>query len=118
VVFTGFREDVSRLLAAIDLFVLSSLHEGLSIALMEAMALGKPPVVTWVGGLPELVRDKEEGLLVPPADPAALAAGIDRLLQDAALRDRLGRTARRRAAEFDIRAAVRRMEEVYAELLA
>jgi glycosyltransferase involved in cell wall biosynthesis len=118
VIFTGFREDVPRLTAAIDLFVLSSLHEGLSIALMEAMALGKPPVVTRVGGLPELVRDEEEGLLVPPADPAALAAGIGKLLQDAALRDRLGRTARRRAAQFDIRAAVRRMEEVYAELLA
>jgi glycosyltransferase involved in cell wall biosynthesis len=118
VVFTGFREDVPRLCAAIDVFALSSLHEGLSIALLEAMALGKPPVVTRVGGLPELVEDHRHGLLVAPADPAALAAAITALLQDPALRDRLGRAARRRAAEFDIRSTVRRQEELYGQLLA
>jgi glycosyltransferase involved in cell wall biosynthesis len=117
VIFAGFREDVPRLTAAIDVFALSSLHEGLSIALIEAMALGRPPVVTRVGGLPELVEDGRHGLLVPPADPSALAAGIVRVLQDDALRARLGEAARRRAADFDIRTAVRRMEEVYAGLL-
>jgi glycosyltransferase involved in cell wall biosynthesis len=118
VIFAGFREDVPRVAAAVDVFALSSLHEGLSIALIEAMALGKPPVVTRVGGLDELVEHGRNGLLVPPADPSALAAGIVTVLQDHALRDRLGRAARRRAASFDIRTAVRRMEEVYAELLA
>jgi glycosyltransferase involved in cell wall biosynthesis len=118
VIFAGFREDVPRLTAAIDVFALSSVHEGLSIALIEAMALGKPPVVTRVGGLPELVEDRHHGLLVPPADPPALAAGILAVLQDAELRTRMGEAARRRAADFDIRTAVRRMEEVYAELLA
>jgi glycosyltransferase involved in cell wall biosynthesis len=117
VIFAGFREDVPRLTAAIDVFALSSLHEGLSIALMEAMALGKPPVVTSVGGLPELVEDRRHGLLVPPADAPALAAGIVTVLQDPALRARLGEAARQRAADFDIRTAVRRMEEVYAGLL-
>jgi glycosyltransferase involved in cell wall biosynthesis len=118
VIFAGFREDVLRLTAAIDVFALSSVHEGLSIALMEAMALAKPPVVTRVGGLPELVEDRRNGLLVPPGDVPALATGILTLLQDPALRASLGRAARRRAADFDIRSAVSRMEEVYAELLA
>jgi len=118
VIFAGFREDVPRLTAAIDVFALSSVHEGLSIALMEAMALGKPPVVTRVGGLPELVEDRRHGLLVPPADPTALAAGILTLVQDPSLRARMGQAARQRAADFDIRTAVLRMEEVYAELLA
>jgi glycosyltransferase involved in cell wall biosynthesis len=118
VIFTGYREDVLRLTAAVDVFALSSLHEGLSIALIEAMALGKPPVVTSVGGLPELVEDGCHGLLVPPADPPALADGIVSILQDAALARRLGQAARRRAADFDIRVNLRRMEEVYAELLA
>jgi glycosyltransferase involved in cell wall biosynthesis len=117
VIFAGFREDVPRLTAAIDVFALSSVHEGLSIALMEAMALAKPPVVTRVGGLPELVEDRRSGLLVPPADAPALATGILALLQDPALRVSLGRAAQRRAADFDIRSAVSRMEEVYTELL-
>ena len=117
VIFAGFREDVPRLTAAIDVFALSSLHEGLSIALLEAMALAKPPVVTRVGGLPELVQDRRHGLLVPPADPGALAAGILTLLEDPDLRARMGQAAQRRAADFDIRSAVSRMEEVYTELL-
>jgi glycosyltransferase involved in cell wall biosynthesis len=117
VIFAGYREDVLRLVAAVDVFALSSLHEGLSIALIEAMALGKPPVVTRVGGLPELVEDRRHGLLVPPADPPALAAGIVSVLQDPALAERLGRAARRRAADFDIRTTLRRTEEVYAELV-
>jgi glycosyltransferase involved in cell wall biosynthesis len=118
VIFAGFREDVPRLAAAIDVFALSSKHEGLSIALMEAMALGTPPVVTSVGGLPELVTHDRDGLLVPPGDPGALAAGIVTVLKDPALAGRLGEAARRRAASFDIRAAIGRMEDVYGELLA
>lgn len=117
VIFAGFREDVPRLAAALDVFALSSRHEGLSIALMEAMALGTPPVVTSVGGLPELVTHDRDGLLVPPGDPGALAAGIVALLEDRALAGRLGEAARRRAAGFDIRTAVGRMEDVYGELL-
>jgi glycosyltransferase involved in cell wall biosynthesis len=118
VIFTGYREDVLRLTAAVDVFALSSLHEGLSIALIEAMALGKPPVVTRVGGLHELIEDHRHGLLVPPADPPALAAGILSVLHDPALRERLGQAARRRAADLDIRTTLRRVEEVYAELMA
>lgn len=118
VVFAGYREDALRVAAAFDLFVLPSTHEGLPIALVEAMALGKPAVVTAVGGVPEVVEDGAHGLVVPPGDPGALARAIVTLLRDARLRERLGAGARRRAADFDIRRAVRRMEQVYEELLS
>jgi glycosyltransferase involved in cell wall biosynthesis len=118
VFFTGFREDVPRLVAAADLFVLPSRHEGLSIALLEAMALGKPAVVTDAGGLPEVVQHGKQGLVVPAKDSGALAEEIVTLLNDLPLRQRLGEAARERAGEFDIRNAVRRMEEVYEELLS
>ncbi|MGH2636009.1 MAG: glycosyltransferase [Actinomycetota bacterium] len=117
VVFAGFREDVPRVAAAFDVFALPSTYEGLSIALLEAMALGKPPVVTRVGGLPEVVDDGVSGLLVPSGDPEALATQIVRLLRDPKMRADMGEAARRRAGAFDIRRAVRRTEEVYGELL-
>ena len=118
VVFAGFRTDATRLMAGFDAFALSSTYEGLPIALIEAMAVGCPAVVTRVGGTPEVVADGVHGFLVPPRDPAALAAGLTRLLGDRALRDGLGEAAAARARDFDIRTAVRRMEQVYARLLA
>lgn len=118
VVFTGYRPDAPRLIAAFDLFVLASTFEGFSVALAEAMALGRPSVVTRVGGLPEAVGDGREGLVVPPADPGALAAAVLELLGDPAARRRMGAAARCRAAAFDIRIAVRRMEAVYQEVSA
>jgi glycosyltransferase involved in cell wall biosynthesis len=116
VVFAGFRTDALRIAAAFDVFVLASLYEGLSIALVEAMALGKPPVITPVGGLGEVVTDGEHGLVVPVADPRALADAVLSLLQDEPLRKRLGNAARDRVAAFDMLKAVRRMESVYEEL--
>jgi glycosyltransferase involved in cell wall biosynthesis len=118
VVFTGQRDDAPRVARSFDVFVLPSRYEGLAIALMEAMALGRPPVVTAVGGLSELVQDGTNGLVVSPADPEALARAVVSLLLDADLRTRLGEAARERAAEFDIRKAVGRIEQVYEELLA
>lgn len=117
VIFAGYREDVPRVAATFDAFVLASQHEGLSIALIEAMALGKPVVVTNAGGLAEVVEHQKEGLLVPAGDPVAVAQEIVALLSDSSLRHRLGAAARRRAADFDIRKAVRRIEEVYEALL-
>jgi glycosyltransferase involved in cell wall biosynthesis len=114
--FTGFREDAARLANAFDVFVLPSLHEGLPIALLEAMSLGRPSVVTPVGGVPEVVTHGDDALVVPPSEPAALAGALVELLRDPGARARLGANARRRAAAFDIRAAVRRMEEVWTEL--
>jgi len=117
VVFTGGRSDAPRITAACDIFVLPSIHEGISIALLEAAALGKPCVVTRAGGVPELIEHGSNGLIVPPRSPKALAEGISTLLADPGLRVRLGNRSRKRAAGFDIRKAVRRVEAVYEELL-
>ena len=118
VVFTGFREDARRVMTAFDVFTLSSTFEGLPIALLEAMANGLPAVVTSVGGNPEVVEDGRDGMLVPPGDPAALAGALVRVLSDPEERRRLGEAARTRAADFDIRSAVGRMQEVYGGLLS
>jgi glycosyltransferase involved in cell wall biosynthesis len=82
VVFAGFRTDVPALLARADLFVLSSLWEGLPMAAIEAMAAGCPVVATAVGGVPEVVESGVTGLLAPPQDAAALATMLIRLLSD------------------------------------
>jgi glycosyltransferase involved in cell wall biosynthesis len=98
-------------------FVLPSRFEGLSIALLEAMALGRAVVATRVGGSPEVIEDGESGILVRAGDPRALAEAIRSLLDDPARRARMGQAARRRAGSFDIGAAATRMEEVYEGLL-
>ncbi len=85
----GFRPDVQRLLPAFDAFALASRREALSIAVIEAFAARVPVVATRVGGVPEIVRHEDTGLLVPTEDPAALAQGIARLSTDADLRARL-----------------------------
>jgi glycosyltransferase involved in cell wall biosynthesis len=118
VVFAGQRDDAPRVARSFDVFVLPSRYEGLAIALLEAMALGRPSVVTAVGGLSELVEDGINGLVVPPANPEALAQVIVSLLLNSDLRSRLGEAARKRAAHFDIRKAVGRVEQVYQELLS
>jgi glycosyltransferase involved in cell wall biosynthesis len=117
VIFAGFRSDAQRLAATVDVFTLSSTYEGLPIALIEAMALGRPCVATSVGGIPEVIGDGAQGVLVPPRDPDALAGGLVRLLADPGLRATMGAAARERALDFDIRKAVRRMEQVYSGLL-
>jgi len=90
VFFLGFREDVPRLLASLNLFVLSSHMEGLGSSIMDAMASRLPVVATQVGGIPELVIHAETGLLVPPRNPEALAKAILRLYYDRPLGVRLG----------------------------
>jgi glycosyltransferase involved in cell wall biosynthesis len=101
---------------AFDVFALPSLHEGLPIALVEAMMLGKPAVVTRAGGTPEVIHDGREGYLVESRDPEALANRIVTLLSDGSLRLKMGSEARSRATSFDIRRSVARMEDLYDEL--
>jgi glycosyltransferase involved in cell wall biosynthesis len=113
VLFAGSRDDVFELLPGFDVFALSSRFEGLPISLLEAMATGVAPVVTPVGGIPEVVTDGRDGLLVPPGDPGALTAALARVLGDGALRARIAAEARDRAAAFDLVHAVRRAEAVY-----
>ena len=90
VLLAGFRPDVLSLHKAFDIFVMSSVTEGLGTSLLDAMACGKPVVATNVGGIPEVVADGETGILVPPRDPAALAEALRKLLADPALRQRMG----------------------------
>jgi glycosyltransferase involved in cell wall biosynthesis len=90
VFFLGFREDVPRLLASLDVFVLSSYLEGLGTSIMDAMASRLPVVASAVGGIPEVVADGETGLLVAPRSPAALAEAILKLHDDRGLARRLG----------------------------
>lgn len=94
--FLGFRPDAPALIAAADLFVLPSLAEPFGLALLEAMALGKPVVATRAGGPLEIVEDGETGLLVPPSSPGDLAEAIVRLLSDPATARRLGENGRSR----------------------
>jgi L-malate glycosyltransferase len=90
VMLLGFRPDVLSLHKAFDLFVMSSVTEGLGTSLLDAMACEKPVVATNAGGIPEVVLEGTTGLLVPPRDHAAMAAAVVRLLRDPALRDRMG----------------------------
>ena len=103
VIFTGMRTDVPRLVAAMDVFVMSSHWEGLPIALLEAMASSKAVLCTRVGGIPDVVIDGDNGLLVEPRDVPQFAKRLDDLLQDPALRARLGQRARDTViARFDV----------------
>jgi L-malate glycosyltransferase len=97
--FTGARQDTFDVLAAMDVFVLPSLHEGVPMALLEAMILGKAVVATAVGGVPEVVQDRVNGLLVPPRDERALAQACLELATDQRLARSLGPAARRTVAE-------------------
>ena len=109
--FLGVRDDVPDLLAAADVFVMPSLSEGMPLALMEAMMARKPIIASEVGGIPEMVLQDECALLAPPGDPMALTAHLRRLLQDPALREKLGNAAGRRAAEVYSREAMTRHYE-------
>jgi len=108
--------DVPAVLRTFDIFCLSSLAEGISNTMLEAMATGLPVVATAVGGNRELVADRATGCLTPAGDPALLAAALEPVVSDAGLRQRWGDAARRRACEqFSLEAMVRRYEACYTD---
>ena len=118
VIFTGFRLDVPRLLSAITVSVLPSLSEGLSNTILESMAAGAPVVATRVGGSPEALEDGVDGLLIPPADSAALSRAISWVLEHPEASRDMGRRARARVAEeFSLQRMIRETECLYARLL-
>ena len=115
--FAGRVDPVAPVYRAADIVVQPSRAEGFGLVLAEAGGFGKPVVATRVGGIPEVVVDGETGLLVPKEDPAALAAALDRLVADPALRARLGQAARARCrARFDVRRMAEGFTDLYAEL--
>ncbi|MDW3217893.1 MAG: glycosyltransferase [Acidimicrobiales bacterium] len=112
----GYRSDAPRVLSGADIFTLSSTHEGLPVAMMEAMALGLPVAATDAGGVADGAGDA--GLICAVGDAAALAANHVQLASDETLRSRLGAAASARAAHFSIDRAVGEIEAVYAEATA
>jgi glycosyltransferase involved in cell wall biosynthesis len=117
--FLGFVEDTPTFLAGVDIFVLPSLHEGLGVAVLEAMAAGKPVVASRVGGLSDVVIDGRTGLLVPPADAEALSEAIAALIAEPSRARAMGLAAAARAREhFALELMAARNEEYYFELLA
>lgn len=117
VTIAGFREDIPEVLRVFDVFVLPSVQEGFGIALLEAMALQRPLVVSAVGGIREIVRHEVEGLVVPPANSRALADAIDMLLTRPEWARLLGERARQRvSAEFSLDRVAQRYQEAYAQV--
>ena len=117
--FLGHRSDVPEILAALDVFVLSSNFEGMCFAVAEALAVEVPVVATDVGGVSQSVVDGETGLLVPPRDPAALADAIERLVDDGDEATRLGSAGRQRVEElYDLSEMAAATERLYARVLA
>jgi glycosyltransferase involved in cell wall biosynthesis len=118
VAFLGVRRDARAIMARAGAFVLPSLWEGQGNALLEAMAVGAPIVATRIPAVEETLRDGHDGLLVAPADPAALAEGLLRLLRDPAEARRLGAAAAASAERYDIARTTRDLEAVYDRVLA
>jgi glycosyltransferase involved in cell wall biosynthesis len=114
VIFLGARQDVPECLAVFDLFAFPSINEGMGRALIEAMAVGLPVVASRVGGIPDIVEDGKNGVLVPPMDEGPLAGAIRGLLRDPRRRGAYGEAAKRSVDDrFDVGAMVNSIERLY-----
>lgn len=117
-VFTGWQEKVEQLLGVLDILVLPSLNEAVGRIILEAATYGVPAVATRVGGVPEIVRDQETGLLVPPQDAGSMAKALIELLTNREKRERLGRAAKDKVIEkFTATEMVRSISNLYLELV-
>ena len=112
----GYHPNPFAVLAGCDVFVMASLYEGYSVALMEALAMALPVVATSVGGVPDAIGDGKEGLIVPPGRPELLARALLELVGDAERRKQMASAAWARAARYDIGVAVRRIESAYRDV--
>lgn len=115
--FLGWRPDVARVMACLDIFCFPSLNEGMGKVLVEAMAMHKPIIASDVGGIRDLVRSGENGILVPPGDVAAWTGAIASLCQDPEMRRRLGAEGGRRAPLFSAERMIEEIERLYDVLL-
>ena len=118
VIFLGYRNDIPEFMTDLDLLVMPSLTEGFPFSLLEGMAAGLPIVATRVGGVPEIIADGREGILVPPREPDALAKAIIRVLRDKESGKTMGLAARKKVEqEFSVEKMVSETEKVYLSLL-
>jgi glycosyltransferase involved in cell wall biosynthesis len=118
IIFTGMRDDVNRILAVTDVFVLPSFLEGMPRSIIEAMAMGLPVIASNIKGCREEVVDNETGILVPLGDIESLASAILKLYKNSELRKRMGSNGRKRAEQiFDERKVIEKEIEVFEMLL-
>lgn len=116
--FAGHREDVADLLSTMEVFILPSLAEDFGRVVIEAMAMDRPVVATAAGGVPEIVLESVTGLLVPPADPAAMAQAVSTLLADPSRAQAMGRAGRQRVEKhYNLQRHAELVEAVYDEVL-
>jgi glycosyltransferase involved in cell wall biosynthesis len=117
VVFAGFREDIPELLNVMNVFVLPSFEEGMPQSLLQAMAMERAVVASSVGGVPEVIRNGETGLLVPPRDPVALANKVEWLLREPDKGKAMGQAGRRIIKQdYSMEAMVAKTEQLYSSL--
>ncbi len=117
-IFAGERSDVPEILSLIDIFVLSSIREGLPLAILEAMDCGKPIIATNVGGVPEIVKNGINGILVQPKDPEALYSAMKELLDDRGKMEKMGYEGKKICGNnFSSKVMVDRVEELYDKLV-
>jgi glycosyltransferase involved in cell wall biosynthesis len=117
IIFTGWRDDMARVLSIFDIFCLPSLNEGMGRVLLEAMALGKPIVASDVGGIPDLIIPGKNGFLVPPQHPEELAKQILFLIENREEREKLGRTGKEMVSAFSDEIMMKKIAELYEKLV-
>jgi len=118
VIFAGFRNDIQNVLATMDIIAVPSVLEGFPMVTLEAMAMAKPIIASKIQGISEQIVDGEEGILIPPKSPEAIAAEVSRLIDDRELSLKLAAAARRKVeSHFSIEKMVRETEEVYLSLV-
>ena len=115
--FLGFRNDVVDIMAAMDIIVFPSLSEGMGTALIESQCVGIPSICSRVGGMPEIIEDGVNGMLVPPADPKAQFKAITTLIKDQSLRTSMGKRARKQSRKFYINTISGQLGSLYKEVI-
>ena len=119
IIFTGWRSDSSDILCLFDIFVLPSLNEGMGRVIIEAMTLGKPVVASSVGGILDLIKEGENGILVPPRDPDSLGKALLQLIRNKDLAEELGENGKAMVyPEFDISVMLKKIDGLYESLLS
>jgi glycosyltransferase involved in cell wall biosynthesis len=117
--FAGFRRDLQDIFQAMDMLILPSHSEGLPNVVLEAFSFGKAVVATSVGGVPELVEDGQNGILVPPGNPKSLAEAITRCAENRMMRESFGKAARNTTrSRFNFEDQAKKLESIYREILA